>query len=73
MSDTTFITTAPRLYGCNNRPPFHETLDVQDGWHSDGTRLMVPIPATHTKDCAHARMGLAQTDPACNNCQWRTE
>lgn len=62
-----------QTHSCHNRPPYRETLEVQAGWHGDGTRRMVLIPAVNTKDCSHARIGLAQTDPACNDCRWRNE
>lgn len=70
---------------CHNRPPFNDTVQVQDGWYGQilpfvgKTRIphMVEIPDPMSKDCKqHGPMGEATLHPeqwACDGCEWKPE
>lgn len=73
---------------CYNRPPFKDTVCVQDGWHAYTewvgwneikTRLprMVEIPDPMSKTCQqHGQMGEATLHPEkwdCAGCCWKPE
>ena len=60
------IRDAEHRYGCHNRPPFEETLAVQGGWRIDGTRRLVEIPFTMSRDCRYER---SLDDSACAGCR----
>lgn len=60
---------------CHNRPPFKDTIQVQDGWGFDGFRFMVELPDPMSKGCQqHGVMGEATLHPeqwACDGCSWK--
>lgn len=58
-------------YLCFNRPPFKETLIVQDGWFMDGvtrTPRMKSIPFRMARDCRYQADDL-YNDPQCVGCK----
>ena len=63
-------TTEIKRYGCFNRPPIKDTLEVQDGWNLDGTRTMITIKNAMSKSC---KFDLKLTQPECQSCRWQTE
>ena len=52
-------------YGCHNRAPFRETVEVQDGWNADGTRRTVQAPFRMARECRYDR---SLDDSACAGC-----
>jgi len=53
-------------YGCYNRPPLHETLEVQEGWTEDGKRIMKTIPFVMSMECEYRK---DHNDPKCGGCK----
>ena len=60
------IRNADYRYGCHNRPHFHEVIEVQDGWHDDGTRRTVKILFRMSTEC---RYDMSITDSGCKDCK----
>lgn len=62
---------------CHNRPPFNDTVQVQDGWNLVGGRVLKAIPNPMSKGCKqHGPMGEATLHPeqwACDGCEWKPE
>ncbi|MFA5900478.1 MAG: hypothetical protein WC829_15370 [Hyphomicrobium sp.] len=64
-----------KLNGCHSRPPFRETLRVQDGyfddsWHTDiRTPRWITIPFRGEKSCQYALSELGQADAGCTDCK----
>lgn len=56
----------PDLNGCHNRPPFKQTLIVQDGWTASGRRINKEIKHVMSTDCRHDKRA---TDPRCRGCK----
>jgi len=54
-------------YGCHNRPHLRATLEVQNGWNSNGTRRMVTVAVRSTPECQY---DLRHTDARCAGCRW---
>ncbi|WP_288081853.1 hypothetical protein [Pseudomonas sp.] len=59
------VRDADYRYGCHNRPPFRDTVCVQDGWNDDGTRRVVEIPFRMSRECRYDR---SLSDSACAGC-----
>lgn len=61
------LTVAADRYGCWNRDRFKASLQVQDGWRSNGTRNTKIVPFTLSRDCMHDKK---RSDPRCHGCDW---
>lgn len=63
------------MNGCHNRPPYRETIAVQDGYHQDtATRVpkMIDIPSfAHGAGCQYTLSQLGRDDPKCSWCMWK--
>lgn len=59
------IRDAEHRYGCHNRAPFRETVEVQDGWNADGTRRTVEMTFRMARECRYDR---SLDDSACAGC-----
>lgn len=62
-------------YGCHNRAPFAEKLQVQSGWAPtwgsvSRTPLMKEIPFRNERACVYTTSDLGKVDPKCNGCRW---
>lgn len=63
--------TKNKLNGCYDRPPFRDTLSVQDGWTKSGTKYTVEIPFRMDQECQYRHTQLGKADPGCVGCKWR--
>lgn len=61
------LTVASDRYGCWNRDRFKASLQVQDGWRSNGTRNTKSVPFVLSRDCMHDKK---HHDPRCQGCAW---
>lgn len=59
-------------YACKDRPPFRQTLAVQDGWYVNDcftrTPRMILIPFRMAHDCQYQRDDKYK-DPQCAGCK----
>ncbi len=53
------------MYKCHDRKSFKPTLEVQNGWTTDGRRNMMVIPFTMARECMYDHK---KTDVRCTNC-----
>jgi hypothetical protein len=64
-------------YGCHNRKPYKNSLEVQTGWFSEFARghtrtpNMEFSPFRMERDCQYTKTDLGQADPKCAGCKWR--
>lgn len=59
--------TEPRN-GCYDRPALLPTITVQDGWTSDGRRVMKVLPSPFAGD--RCKFDRRAADPRCAGCDW---
>ena len=59
------VRDAEYRYGCFNRAPFRERLEMQDGWNVEGTRETVVMPFRMSRECRYDR---SLYDSACAGC-----
>ena len=64
-----------RLNSCHNRPPYADTLRVQEGWVESGpsrVAVMTEVPFRMTPGCVYSTDQLiGQLDQGCDGCRWR--
>lgn len=71
------------VYGCHNRAPLRDTVEVQVGWHKVMRDMntyavtrhpdMAAIPQPMTKTCQYTHTDLGQVDARCAGCKHRVE
>ena len=59
------VRDADYRYGCHNRAPFLDRVEMQDGWHVEGTRKVVAVPFRMSGECRYDR---SLSDSACAGC-----
>jgi hypothetical protein len=57
------------LWGCYNRE-LKSSYQVQDGWTTDGRRVMREHNFVNSVNCVYAKATL--TDPKCGNCKHKS-
>ena len=60
------VRDADYRYGCHNRAPFRERLEMQDGWTAEGAREVVVMPFRMSHECRYDR---SLSDSACLGCK----
>lgn len=60
-------------YSCKDRPPFEQSIPVQDGWENSWARRMVDMQFTMDPSCVYSTSELGQADEKCTGCKWRTD
>lgn len=68
------MNTDTHRYGCHNRKPFRELLEVQDGYYAaKGTKAprWVYKPFKMQPLCQYTQTELGRVDKGCTDCQWR--
>lgn len=62
-------------YGCHNRAPYRQTLEVQDGYWPEGQQRRIPklvkISFSMAKECQYTHTELGKHDARCVGCCWR--
>lgn len=60
-------------YACKDRPPFEQSIKVQDGFLNNWARRMVDMEFRMSQGCIYSSSALGQADEKCQGCSWRAK